>query len=214
MVSTPCWDTPGPAPSTPASRTVSALSPARPTGLYPAPEVGLGAVADQSEHQFTASVILRPAVRKRQAVRQQLGGAANAILGNWEVNVIERVISGFPLFVVDSANGSGVNFQWNGNSLNRPNQVGDPNKAGPVAAKPWCTHPPRSIRWKTGSILAHSQQRRPGNWERSARSLLRAAFREHGFLRHQELPLILPGRHDDCSSALSSSTSSTIPSSI
>ena len=52
------------------------------------------------------------------------------------MNVIEKVTTGFPLFVVDSANVSGVNFQWNGNSLNRPNQVGDPNKAGPVAANP------------------------------------------------------------------------------
>ena len=54
----------------------------------------------------------------------------NAVLGNWQVNVIEKVTSGFPVFVVDSANGSGVNFQWNGNSLNRPNQVGDPNRSG------------------------------------------------------------------------------------
>jgi len=47
-------------------------------------------------------------------------GALNAIAGGWEVDAIERAISGFPLFVVDSTNNSGVNFQWNGNSLNRP----------------------------------------------------------------------------------------------
>jgi len=56
------------------------------------------------------------------------------------VNVIERAISGFPLFVV-SGNGSGVNFQWNGSSLNRPDEVGDPNKAGEVAANPTCAAP-------------------------------------------------------------------------
>ena len=67
--------------------------------------------------------------------------ATNAILGNWQINVIQKVTSGFPLFVVNSANNSGVNFQWNGNSLNRPNQVGDPNKAGPVAANPTCNAP-------------------------------------------------------------------------
>jgi hypothetical protein len=55
--------------------------------------------------------------------------------------VIEKITSGFPLFVVDGNNGSGVFFQWNGNSLNRPNQVGDPNKAGPVAANPNCSAP-------------------------------------------------------------------------
>ena len=58
---------------------------------------------------------------------------------------LEKVTSGFPLFVVASANGnfsgSGVNFGWNGSSLNRPNEVGDPNKAGPVAANPGCAAP-------------------------------------------------------------------------
>ena len=47
------------------------------------------------------------------------------------MNVIEKAISGFPLFVVDSNNQSGVNFMWNGNVLNRPNEVGDPNRGGP-----------------------------------------------------------------------------------
>jgi hypothetical protein len=46
------------------------------------------------------------------------------------VNVIEKAISGFPLFVVDSNNQSGVNFMWNGNVLNRPDEVGDPNRGG------------------------------------------------------------------------------------
>jgi hypothetical protein len=32
--------------------------------------------------------------------------------------------------------GSGVNFQWNGSSLNRPDQISDPYHAGPVAANP------------------------------------------------------------------------------
>ena len=40
--------------------------------------------------------------------------------------------------VVDSANASGVNFQWNGNSLNRPDQVGDPNRGGPEGGRTDC----------------------------------------------------------------------------
>ena len=36
-----------------------------------------------------------------------MGGAGNAVLGNWKVNVIEKVTSGFPLFVVDSDNAIG-----------------------------------------------------------------------------------------------------------
>jgi hypothetical protein len=63
-------------------------------------------------------------------------GVTNAILGGWEVDLIEKITTGFPLFVVDSANGSGVGFSWNGNSLNRPDQISDPNKAGIVAANP------------------------------------------------------------------------------
>jgi hypothetical protein len=34
-----------------------------------------------------------------------------------------------------------VYFQWNGASLNRPNEVGDPNVAGPVAGNPGCAAP-------------------------------------------------------------------------
>ncbi len=92
-------------------------------------------------NQFTASVIYDLPFGKGKSIGSNWNGAMNAILGNWQVNVIEKVTSGFPLFVVGSANDSGVNFQWNGSSLNRPNQVGDPNKAGQVAANPTCVAP-------------------------------------------------------------------------
>ncbi|MBZ5681661.1 MAG: carboxypeptidase-like regulatory domain-containing protein [Acidobacteriia bacterium] len=92
------------------------------------------------DHQFTASFLYDLPIGKGKRFGGDWSGAANTILGNWEVNVIERAISGFPLFVV-SGNGSQVNFQWNGSSLNRPDEVGDPNKAGPVAANPTCDAP-------------------------------------------------------------------------
>ena len=90
-------------------------------------------------NQFTASVTYDLPFGKGKQFGSNWNGALNAVLGNWEVDVIERVTSGFPLFVVDSktingANASGVNFQWNGNSLNRPDQISDPLKAGIVAA--------------------------------------------------------------------------------
>jgi Carboxypeptidase regulatory-like domain len=95
--------------------------------------------------QFTASVLYELPFGRGKAFASNMGGVGNAILGNWQVNVIEKVTSGFPLFVVSSANGnfsgSGVNFQWNGSSLNRPNEVGDPNKAGQVAGNPTCAAP-------------------------------------------------------------------------
>ena len=53
----------------------------------------------------------------------------NAIAGNWEVDVIERVLSGFPVFVVNSDNESGVFFQQNASNLNRPDQICDPQSS-------------------------------------------------------------------------------------
>jgi hypothetical protein len=50
------------------------------------------------------------------------------------VDVIEKITSGFPLFVVATSNGSGVPFSWNGQNMNRPDQISDPLKAGPVTA--------------------------------------------------------------------------------
>jgi hypothetical protein len=92
-------------------------------------------------HQFTASVTYELPFGKGKEYGSNWSGPVNAIAGNWEIDVIARDLSGFPLFVVDSNNTSGVNFQWNGNSLNRPDMVGDPNKPGPVAANPGCTAP-------------------------------------------------------------------------
>jgi hypothetical protein len=95
-----------------------------------------------SNDQFTASVLYDLPFGKGKHFGSNWNGATNAILGNWSVNVIERAISGFPLFVVDSSNGSGVPFFWNsGTSFDRPNEVGDPNKPGQVAANPSCTAP-------------------------------------------------------------------------
>jgi hypothetical protein len=92
-------------------------------------------------HTFTASVLYDLPLGKGKRYGGDWNGATNAILGNWQLNVIERATSGFPLFVVDSADESGTFFSYNGNTLQRPNLVGDPNKAGPVAANPGCVAP-------------------------------------------------------------------------
>ncbi|HEX3819322.1 MAG TPA: carboxypeptidase-like regulatory domain-containing protein [Candidatus Sulfotelmatobacter sp.] len=91
--------------------------------------------------QFTASVLYDLPFGKGKHYGSTWSGPVNAVLGNWELNVIEKATSGFPLFVVDSSNPSGVNFMWNGNVLSRPDQVGDPNRAGPVAGNPTCDAP-------------------------------------------------------------------------
>ena len=78
-------------------------------------------------HQFTASVIYDLPLGKGKAYGGNWSGATNAILGNWQVTVIERVLSGFPDFVINSNDQSGVSFQDNASNWNRPNQSCNPN---------------------------------------------------------------------------------------
>ena len=82
-------------------------------------------------HSFTASALYDLPFGKGKKFGSNWNGAANAVMGNWQVDLIERATSGFPLYVVDSADESGTFFSYNGFTLQRPNQVGDPNKAGP-----------------------------------------------------------------------------------
>jgi len=74
-------------------------------------------------HSFTASVTYDLPFGKGKKFGSSWSGPVNAALGNWEVDVIERATSGFPIFVVNSFNQSGVNFQANAASLNRPDQT-------------------------------------------------------------------------------------------
>jgi hypothetical protein len=87
---------------------------------------------------FTASILYDLPFGKGKHFGSNWNGATNAIFGNWQLNLIERATSGFPLFVVDSADESGVFLFYNGLVLQRPNQVGDPNKAGPEGGNTNC----------------------------------------------------------------------------
>ncbi|HUO25772.1 MAG TPA: carboxypeptidase-like regulatory domain-containing protein [Candidatus Aquilonibacter sp.] len=87
---------------------------------------------------FTASVLYELPVGKGKRFGGNWSGATNTLLGNWQVDVIERATSGFPLFVVDSADESGVFFNYNVGTLQRPNEVGDPNKAGDEGGQTGC----------------------------------------------------------------------------
>ncbi len=80
---------------------------------------------------FTASVLYDLPFGKGKHFGGSWNSATNAVLGNWHLDLIERATSGFPLFVVDSADESGTYFSYNGFTLQRPNQVGNPNQAGP-----------------------------------------------------------------------------------
>ena len=87
---------------------------------------------------FTASILYDLPFGKGKQFGSNWSGATNAVFGNWQLDLIEHATSGFPLFVVDSGDGSGVFFSYNGNTFQRPNQVGDPNKAGPEAGGTNC----------------------------------------------------------------------------
>jgi hypothetical protein len=121
-------------------------------------------------HQFTASMTYDLPFGKSRQFGGDWSGPVNAVLGNWEVDVIERITSGFPLFLVDSANGSGVNFMWNGNAFNRPDQVGDPNRPGNVAANPGCQGPAQVHtleNWFNPCAFVHAAPGKLGNANRA-----------------------------------------------
>ncbi|MGO4879276.1 MAG: carboxypeptidase regulatory-like domain-containing protein [Bryobacteraceae bacterium] len=82
-------------------------------------------------HDFTASIIYELPFGKGKAFGNDWSAPVNAILGNWELTVIQKVTSGFPVFIVAN-NTSGVNFENNGNSLIRPNQVCNPVLSNPT----------------------------------------------------------------------------------
>jgi Carboxypeptidase regulatory-like domain len=85
----------------------------------------------QLNHSFTASVLYDLPFGKGKRFGSDWNGAVNAVLGNWELDVIEKITSGFPVFVINSNNQSGSSFMFNGSGLNRPDQVCDPNLSNP-----------------------------------------------------------------------------------
>ena len=56
-------------------------------------------------------------------------------MGNWQVNVIEKATSGFPIFTIASNNSSGVNLTNNGNNFVRPDQVCGAKASSPTLSK-------------------------------------------------------------------------------
>jgi len=75
------------------------------------------------DHTFTASVVYDLPFGKGKKFGSDWNGTLNAIAGGWQVNIIERLLSGFPVFVINSDNESGVNFQQNASTVNRPDQT-------------------------------------------------------------------------------------------
>jgi hypothetical protein len=76
-------------------------------------------------HSFTGSVIYDLPFGRGKQFGSSWNGLTNAILGDFQLTLIERVSSGFPVPLIDSNNQSGAFFQngGNGNNYNRPNRV-------------------------------------------------------------------------------------------
>jgi hypothetical protein len=76
-------------------------------------------------HSFTGSVIYDLPFGHGRQFGNGWSDTTNALLGGFQLTLIERVSSGFPVPLIDSFNGSGTTFNAGGNdnNFNRPNQV-------------------------------------------------------------------------------------------
>ncbi len=90
----------------------------------------------QLNHNFTASVLYDLPFGKGKRFGSSWNGGVNAILGNWQIDVIEKITSGFPVFIIASNNSSGVNLTNNGNNFTRPDQICAP-KADNATLSKW-----------------------------------------------------------------------------
>ncbi len=78
---------------------------------------------------FTGSVIYDLPFGKGKAFGSSWNDLTNAVLGGYQVTLIERISSGFPVPLIDSNNASGAAFNSGGDSynFNRPDQVSGKN---------------------------------------------------------------------------------------
>jgi hypothetical protein len=77
------------------------------------------------DNSFIGSVIYDLPFGHGKKFGAEWNNATNSLVGGWQVTLIERVSSGFPVPLIDSDNESGVSFNTGGNSnnWNRPNQL-------------------------------------------------------------------------------------------
>jgi hypothetical protein len=81
------------------------------------------------DQSFTGSVIYDLPFGRGKQFGRSWNEATNALLGNFQLTMIERVSSGFPVPLIDSTNKSGTSFNSGGDGFNynRPNQVANCN---------------------------------------------------------------------------------------
>jgi Carboxypeptidase regulatory-like domain len=76
-------------------------------------------------NSFTTSVIYDLPFGRGKTYGSDWSSVTNSLLGGWQLTLIEKITSGFPVPLIDSTNQSGVSFNngGNGNNFNRPDQV-------------------------------------------------------------------------------------------
>jgi hypothetical protein len=77
------------------------------------------------DNNFTGSIIYDLPLGRGKKFGNDWNSVTNTLLGNWQLTLIEKITSGFPVPLIDSNNQSGVFFNngGNGNNWNRPDQV-------------------------------------------------------------------------------------------
>jgi hypothetical protein len=76
-------------------------------------------------NNFIASILYDLPFGRGKMFGSNWNGLTNSLLGNFRVTLIQKVLSGFPVPLIDSTNESGAFFQngGNDNNYNRPDQV-------------------------------------------------------------------------------------------
>jgi hypothetical protein len=77
------------------------------------------------DNSFTTSVIYDLPIGRGKQFGSNSNSLTNTFLGGFQLTLIERISSGFPVPLIDTSNNSGVFFDngGNANNWNRPNQV-------------------------------------------------------------------------------------------
>ncbi len=77
------------------------------------------------DNSFVSSIIYDLPFGRGKQFGSNWNNTENTLLGGFQVTLIEKALSGFPVPLIDSNNQSGVYFQngGNGNNWNRPNQA-------------------------------------------------------------------------------------------
>jgi hypothetical protein len=90
-------------------------------------------------HSFTASFIYDLPFGKGKMFGSGWKPVTNTILGDWQVTLIERISSGFPVPLIDSNNTSGTTFNTGGNdyNFNRPDQIAGCNTHADHSKHQW-----------------------------------------------------------------------------